>query len=103
MKLNESRSLATPSASLEEASTSDQDSNFVQNINMIECVICLDLQVSILFFKNFYLCLFFNTFYIMLQYGRMCSLLIILYFFQNFHYYTIVSFILFNFSLYSVK
>jgi len=45
MKLNESRSLVTPSAPLDEASTSNQD--FVQNINMIECVVCLDLQVSI--------------------------------------------------------
>lgn len=44
IKLNESRSPIMPSAPLEEASTSNQDYN-VQNINMMECVICLDLQV----------------------------------------------------------
>jgi len=46
LKLNESKSFATPSAPLEEASTS-QDYNVVQDINMTECVICFDLQVNI--------------------------------------------------------
>lgn len=43
MKLNESTSPIMPSAPLEEASTSNQNCNFVQN--MMECVICFDLQV----------------------------------------------------------
>lgn len=47
VKLNEStQSPVTSSAPLEEASTSSQDCNFVQNINMTECVICMDSQVS---------------------------------------------------------
>lgn len=47
VKLNEStQSPVTPSAPLEEASTSSQDYNFIQSINMTECVICLDSQVS---------------------------------------------------------
>jgi hypothetical protein len=48
LKLNESRSFATPSAPLEEASS--QDYNVVQDINMTECVICFDLQVNIFTF-----------------------------------------------------
>lgn len=59
VKLNESaRSPVMPSAPLEEASTSrvySQDYNFVQSINMTECVICLDLQVSKIFIYKFYL------------------------------------------------
>lgn len=65
VKLNESsRSPIIPSAPLEEASTSSQNCNFVQNINMTECVICLDSQVSTIFiypctFHKFY----FNSLY----------------------------------------
>lgn len=52
IKLNESRSPVTASAPLEEASTSDQDYNSIENVNMIECVICLDLQVNMFYLYN---------------------------------------------------
>lgn len=48
IKLSESTSAAMPSAPLEEASTSSQEGNFTPNINMTECVICLDSQVRFL-------------------------------------------------------
>ena len=54
VKLNESRSPVTASAPLEEASTSDQDLNSIQNVSMIECVICLDLQVNILYIYKWF-------------------------------------------------
>jgi len=47
VKMNNSRSPVTASAPPEEASTSDQDYNSIQNVNMSECVICFDLQVNI--------------------------------------------------------
>jgi len=46
VKLSDSRSSVTASAPLEEASTSDQDDS-IQNVNIIECVICFDLQVNV--------------------------------------------------------
>ncbi|XP_011144525.1 E3 ubiquitin-protein ligase LRSAM1 isoform X2 [Harpegnathos saltator] len=57
VKLNEStRSPLTPSAPPEEASTSSQDCNFIQNINMTECVICLDSQCEVIFLPCGHLC-----------------------------------------------
>lgn len=57
VKLNESsRSPIIPSAPLEEASTSSQNCNFVQNINMTECVICLDSQCEVIFLPCGHLC-----------------------------------------------
>jgi len=49
VKMHDSRSPVTASAPFEEASTSDQDYSSTQNVNMVECVICLDLQVSMRF------------------------------------------------------
>lgn len=49
VKMHDSRSPVTASAPFEEASTSDQDYSSIQNVNMVECVICLDLQVSMRF------------------------------------------------------
>ncbi|XP_072756861.1 E3 ubiquitin-protein ligase LRSAM1 isoform X2 [Anoplolepis gracilipes] len=56
IKLNESTSPIMPSAPLEEASTSNQDYNFVQNVNMMECVICLDSQCEVIFLPCGHLC-----------------------------------------------
>ncbi|XP_012530931.1 E3 ubiquitin-protein ligase LRSAM1 isoform X2 [Monomorium pharaonis] len=56
VKLNESRSPVTASAPLEEASTSDQDLNSIQNVSMIECVICLDLQCEVIFLPCGHFC-----------------------------------------------
>lgn len=47
VKINDPKSPVTASAPFEEPSTSDQDYSSNQNVNMVECVICLDLQVSI--------------------------------------------------------
>ncbi|XP_032688755.1 E3 ubiquitin-protein ligase LRSAM1-like isoform X2 [Odontomachus brunneus] len=57
VKLNESApSPIMPSAPLEEASTSSQDYNFIQSINMTECVICLDSQCEVIFLPCGHLC-----------------------------------------------
>ncbi|XP_011637544.1 LOW QUALITY PROTEIN: E3 ubiquitin-protein ligase LRSAM1-like [Pogonomyrmex barbatus] len=57
MKLNESRSPVTASAPPEEeASTSDQNYSSIQNVNMIECVICLDLQCEVIFLPCGHFC-----------------------------------------------
>ncbi|KYQ50187.1 E3 ubiquitin-protein ligase LRSAM1 [Trachymyrmex zeteki] len=56
VKLSDSRSPVTASAPLEEASTSDQDYNSVQNVNIIECVICFDLQCEVIFLPCGHFC-----------------------------------------------
>ncbi|XP_077269476.1 E3 ubiquitin-protein ligase LRSAM1 isoform X1 [Temnothorax americanus] len=56
VKMNNARSPITASAPLEEASTSDQDYNSIQNVNVIECVICLDLQCEVIFLPCGHFC-----------------------------------------------
>ncbi|XP_071648007.1 E3 ubiquitin-protein ligase LRSAM1 isoform X2 [Temnothorax longispinosus] len=56
VKMNDARSPITASAPLEEASTSDQDYNSIQNVNVIECVICLDLQCEVIFLPCGHFC-----------------------------------------------
>ncbi|KYN06489.1 E3 ubiquitin-protein ligase LRSAM1 [Cyphomyrmex costatus] len=57
IKLSDSnRSPVTASAPLEEASTSDQDYNSIQNVNIIECVICFDLQCEVIFLPCGHFC-----------------------------------------------
>lgn len=57
VKMNDSRSLVTASAPFEERpSTSDQDYNSIQNVNLIECVICLDLQCEVIFLPCGHFC-----------------------------------------------
>ncbi|XP_011878537.1 PREDICTED: E3 ubiquitin-protein ligase LRSAM1-like isoform X2 [Vollenhovia emeryi] len=56
VKMNDARSPTTASAPLEEASTSEQDYSSIQNVNMIECVICLDLQCEIIFLPCGHFC-----------------------------------------------
>lgn len=56
VKINDSRLPVTASAPLEQASTSNQDYNSVQNVNMIECVICLDLQCEVIFLPCGHFC-----------------------------------------------
>ncbi|KYN43592.1 E3 ubiquitin-protein ligase LRSAM1 [Trachymyrmex septentrionalis] len=55
VKLSEPRSPVTASAPLEEASTSDQDDS-IQNVNIIECVICFDLQCEVIFLPCGHFC-----------------------------------------------
>ncbi|KAG5338137.1 LRSM1 ligase, partial [Acromyrmex charruanus] len=55
VKLSDSRSPVTASAPLEEASTSDQDDS-IQNVNIIECVICFDLQCEVIFLPCGHFC-----------------------------------------------
>ncbi|XP_011706020.1 PREDICTED: E3 ubiquitin-protein ligase LRSAM1-like isoform X3 [Wasmannia auropunctata] len=55
VKLNDARSPVTASAPLEEASTSNQD-NSIQNVNIVECVICLDLQCEVIFLPCGHFC-----------------------------------------------
>ncbi|XP_018045412.1 PREDICTED: E3 ubiquitin-protein ligase LRSAM1-like isoform X3 [Atta colombica] len=55
VKLSDSRSSVTASAPLEEASTSDQDDS-IQNVNIIECVICFDLQCEVIFLPCGHFC-----------------------------------------------
>ncbi|KAL0132518.1 hypothetical protein PUN28_000335 [Cardiocondyla obscurior] len=56
IKMSDFRSPITASAPFEEASTSDQDYNSIQNVNMIECVICLDLQCEVIFLPCGHFC-----------------------------------------------